>query len=72
MSSSRMPSKKPVFPKKNGFTQFPDKYTIKYADTPAAGYYNPTNSLVKPRCRSPVLGPSSKSQERSNMQHAVR
>ena len=29
-----------LFPKKKGFTQFPDKYETKYPDTPPIGYYN--------------------------------
>ena len=29
-----------IFPKKKGFTQFPDKYETKYPDTPPIGYYN--------------------------------
>jgi len=29
-----------LFPKKKGFTQFPDKYETKYPDTPPVGYYN--------------------------------
>jgi len=30
---------KMLFPKKKGFTQFPDKYETKYPDTPPIGYY---------------------------------
>jgi len=42
-----------LFPKKKGFTQFPDKYQTKYSETPPAGYYDVATSQDKLRPRAP-------------------
>jgi len=46
-----------LFPKKKGFTQFPDKYETKYSDTPAVGTYDATKAIdsFKPRGHFAVI-----------------
>ena len=41
-----------IFQKKKGFTQFPDKYETKYADTPPVGYYQADDALDRTRPKS--------------------